>query len=72
MKLRDAPDFGQFVKIRKTGEICRWIAFDPESESLMVRVRSGGSFPVRLQSIDLATEDEEPEFLRSERNQSGN
>jgi hypothetical protein len=67
MKLKDAPNFGQFVKLRKTGEICRWTAYDPESESLMVRLKFGASLPIRQRDIDLVTPEEERKFLRQDR-----
>lgn len=66
MKLRDAPNFGRFVRLRKTGETCRWIAYDPESETLVVKLRSGVSFPAPQRDLDPVTPDEEKELLQSE------
>jgi hypothetical protein len=70
MKLRDAPNFGQYVKIKETGEICRWIAYDPESESLMITLPSGVSFPFPQDEIALVTPAEERKFLRAGRNKA--
>jgi hypothetical protein len=70
MKLKDAPDFGQCVKIKKTGEVCRWLAYDPESESLMIVLPSGVSLPVPQQEIALVTPEEEQKFLRAGRNKT--
>jgi hypothetical protein len=72
MRLKDAPDFGNFVKIKKTGEICQWKAYDPESETLMIVLMSGASFPVPQNEIGLITAEEELEFLRSRKGNNSN
>jgi hypothetical protein len=63
MRLKDAPNFGKYVKLKKYGVICKWKAYSPESETLWVELPSGVSCLIPQHEIGVLTADEELEFL---------
>ncbi len=65
MRLKDAPNFGKYVKLKKYGVVCKWKAYNPESETLMIVLPSGVSCSIPQQEIGLLTAEEELEFLGS-------
>jgi hypothetical protein len=66
----DAPMFGKYIKLIKTGEILRWKNYDPKSQLLEIEFPTGGFSIVHRDEIDRITPDEELEFLRSKKNDS--
>ena len=61
----DAPLFGEYVKLVKTGEIVTWNSYHKESQTVEIVLPTGAVVAVRRQEIDTITVDEEIEFLRS-------
>jgi hypothetical protein len=61
----DAPIFGKYIKLIKTGEILKWKNYDPKTQLLEIEFPTGGGSLVHRDEIDRVTPDEELEFLRS-------
>ena len=61
----DAPMFGEYVKLLKTGEILKWKSFDPKSQLVEIELPTGVVSTVQRHEVDRITANEEIEFLRS-------
>jgi len=61
----DAPMFGEYMKLLKTGEILKWKSFDPKSQLVEIELPTGAVSTVQRHEIDRIRTDEEIEFLRS-------
>jgi len=64
----NAPMFGEYVKLLKTGEIHKWVSYDPQSHLVEIVMPAGGISTFKRNEIDRITTGEELEFLRSCRN----
>ncbi|HVU09133.1 MAG TPA: hypothetical protein VHG89_11385 [Verrucomicrobiae bacterium] len=59
----DAPMFGEYVKLVKTGEILKWKSYDPKTQMLEIELRTGSISTVHQREIERITPNEEVEFL---------
>ena len=57
--------FGEYVKLLKTGEILKWISYDPKSQMVEIAMPTGAVSTVQRREVDRITTDEEIEFLRA-------
>ena len=62
----DAPMLGQYVKLRKIGEIAELMSYDPKSQMLDIKLPAG-RISVHRREIDVIIANEELEFLLSHR-----
>jgi hypothetical protein len=67
----DAPMFGEYVKLLKTGEILKWKSYDPKNQMVEIELATGAVITVQRHEIDRITTDEELDFLRSREKSSG-
>jgi hypothetical protein len=58
----DAPMFGEYVKLLKTGEIFKWKNYDPTSQMLEIESPTG-VIAVHQREIGRITGNEEVDFL---------
>jgi hypothetical protein len=58
----DAPMFGEYVKLLKTGEILKWRNYDPKSQMLELELPTG-AITVHQREIGRITGNEEVDFL---------
>jgi hypothetical protein len=65
----DAPMFGEYVKLIKTGEILKWKSYDPKNQTLEIELPTGVVSIVQRREIDRITANEEVEFLLKKTNQ---
>ena len=58
----EAPMFGEYVKLIKTGEIFTWKNYDPKTQTLEIELPTG-TRTVQRHEIDTITGIEEVDFL---------
>jgi hypothetical protein len=58
----EAPMFGEYVRLLKTGEILKWKNYDPESQMLEIELPTG-AVTVHQREIARITGNEEVDFL---------
>lgn len=56
--------FGMYVKLNKTGEIVEWNNYNPVTQELEVKLKTGVSIVGQHEIVRISA-DEELEFLRS-------
>jgi hypothetical protein len=59
----DAPMFGEYVKLVKTGEILKWKSYDPKTQMVEIELETGNISEVHQREIERITPNEEVEFL---------
>jgi hypothetical protein len=64
----DAPMFGEYVKLLKTGEILKFMGYNVKNQMVDIELPTGEVATVQRHEIDIITADEEIEFLRSRKN----
>jgi hypothetical protein len=58
----DAPMFGEYVKLIKTGEILKWKNYDPENQTIEIELPTG-TITVQRREMYRITGNEEADFL---------
>jgi hypothetical protein len=59
----DAPMFGQYVKLNKTGEILKFKGLNPTTHMVDIELQTGAISTVHRNAISSITANEEVDFL---------
>ena len=65
-KMKNAPMFGEYVKLIKSGEILKWKSYDPKTQMVEIELPTGTVSTVQRHEVDRITSDEEIEFLTNQ------